>query len=259
MRKIKILFSILFIGAMSNCGGGKESTETQAQLTEEVNQLFPYSETEPLKVFFSCQRLGSNLSYDFDFKGDGNLDVRLVDDLSNEWTLPGTYEFENGQIKLNAINTLTTFPEKSQNTKNFMGMVVAFDTIVDDASADPNQIQMQCIAVGHRYGETNLESWRHYRNCDEQTFNTLRYDNAFEFTAHSSVHTQYAVPGAVFRHRQWLGVQNILQGWGIYRRVDDNYYVYFGNQFDDENLIKGKFINGDQEITVPPLGINCRL
>ncbi len=259
----RVIFLLIVSSTFIACGGGGDDSagnpnpQQSVALTEEVNNTFPFSASDPLKVFFSCQRRGSSLAFDFDFKGDGTFDVRFVDTTPADILLPGTYQYTNSTITIDPINTLTSFPEKSRDIETFMGMIVAFETFIDDPLANPNQIEMQCVAVGHRYGDPGLESWRHYGTCDAQTFNTLTYDNAFEFTAHSSVHTTFEVPGGVFRHREWLGQQNILQGWGIYRRVGNTYYAYFGNQFDDENLFKGEFSNGDQQISVPQISINC--
>lgn len=235
------LVSVLLIFNVSCGGGGSSGNRQQEALIEEANSVFPYSVTDPLKVFYYCERFGSGLAYDYDFKGDGTLDVRLVSNIPSDVTLPGTYQYSGGDITINIIPNLTGAAEKSRDVQTFMGMITSFNTYIDAA---PGVIQMQCIALGHRYGDQGLEVYRHYVNCDEQNFNSGRYDNAFEFTARSSVHTSLAVPGATFRQRNWLG-GGAVQGWGFYRRTGNTYYAYFYNQFDDANIFKGEFQNSD--------------
>jgi len=250
---IAIVSVLLVFNVSCGGGGGGSGNDEQAALVAEANSVFPYSDTDPLKVFYSCVRAGSSLEYNYDFDGNGNLDVRLVSNIPSNVTLSGTYQYSGGNITIDPIATLTAVSEMSSNVQTFMGMITSFSTYT---AASPSVTQMLCIALGHRYGNPSLDSYRHYSDCDEQNFNSGRYDNAFELTARSSVHTNLAIPGAIFRQRNWFG-GGAVQGWGFYRRTGDTYYAYFYNQFDDANLIKGQFQNTDLRITVPQIGINC--
>ncbi|MFQ5561130.1 MAG: hypothetical protein ACE5FU_11180, partial [Nitrospinota bacterium] len=174
-------------------------------------------------------------------------------------TLPGRYQYANGEIVIHPVSTLTFFPEKSVTIKTFMGMIVYFTTFIDDISTNPSKdLEMECVAVGHRYNDQSQEAYRSFTTCDPQKFQTLTYDNSIEFTSHSSIHTNMEVPGAIFRQREWLGQQNITRGYGIYRRVGRVYYAYFGTRFNDANLLKGEIGSTEQSVSVPQLGFSCR-
>lgn len=236
-----------------------DAPETPASLQDEVQRLFPFSPDAPLEVYFACQRLGLEFVYDYEFLGDGTLLVRLVTDTGDELSLPGTYRFADGVIAIDPIADFTQFAETSREVVTALGMVVGFTTQVSDPGFGSDAVQMQCVALGHGYNDPATESYRHYR-CEPQRFEGLDYDNAIEFTGYASRHAQLLVPGSVFRHREWLGATgNILRGYGIYRRAGDTYYAYFGQQFDDANLLKGEFEDGDRQISVPVLGIDCGL
>ena len=225
----------------------------------ELDGLFPQAEQEPLRVYFSCQRRGLSFSYDYEFLGDGQLQVRLVTDTHVEMTLPGSYEYNEGVIRIDPIEGFTHFAERSGELVTGMGMVLGFATYVNEPGFSPDQPEMQCAAVGHGYNDPEQEVYRHYGRCTSQRFGDLTYDNALEFTTRVSVHGDLFVPGSIFRQREWYAGEGITRGYGVYRRVGDTYYAYFARQFDDVEFLKGEFVQQDGQVRDVQLGIECEL
>jgi hypothetical protein len=66
------------------------------------------------------------------------------------------------------------------------------------------------------------------------------------------------VGGAIFRQRDTYPTGSInpiiRRGYGIYRRVNDTIYAYFGESFDDFNVITGTLVNGELQLQVNGMG-----
>ncbi len=141
MRRIGIVLVsvLLIINVSCGGGGGGSGNDQQAALMAEANSVFPYSDTDPLKVFYYCERLGSSLAYDYDFYGNGTLDVRLVSNVPQNVTLAGTYQYSGGNITIDPITNLTGAAEMSSNVQTFMGMITSFSTYT---AASPGVTQM---------------------------------------------------------------------------------------------------------------------
>lgn len=255
----RILLPALAVMAMllPACGGGGGGgVQSQQALLDEINQKYAFTPNQPFDVIFACERSNSSLDYVFDFNSNGTFDLYSTLNNNQDVVFSGTYTYQNDEIHMLSSNTFLPLDETSIDIGALMGMVYRFQT--------PN---MACIAMGHRYNDPAREfsTTVHY-TCPITNIQAVSYDeNAIEFV-HRTMPFDLAVPGSSFRQRDrnitGTTQPNILRGYGIYRRDGDDFYVYFNNLFDDANILKGRFINGDTEISInqlePDKG-NCTL
>ena len=126
-----------------------------------------------------------------------------------------------------------------------LGLVYQFTT--------PN---MQCIAYGHDDDDVSGDNASAYLCPEFSEGPASSQDNAFEFV-HRAFPFDLPVPGSTFRQRnryvQFNDQPLIARGYGIYRRAGDNFYAYFGDQFDDFQIVSGSFLNNGQQIMLDQL------
>lgn len=157
----------------------------------------------------------------------------------------GSYTYQNDEIHMTSQSFILPLDETTTNITPRMGLVGIFDT--------PN---MLCAAYGHRYNDPSADISASY-SCPYINIGPASSEvNAIEFV-HSAIPFSFPVSGSIFRQKdlEVTGSINpiITRGYGIYRRLGNTFYADFGDQFDDYNLLKGSFANGDQQITVDQL------
>lgn len=250
----------LLISILTGCGGGAGGNgnlpQAQQNLLDQVNQRFPFTPNQPFDVIFACQRVNSQLLYNFDFNSNGTFDLYSSLNNGQDIMVSGTYTYQNDELHMTSSNNFLPLDEVSINIEAQLGMVYRFQTA-----------NMDCIAMGHRYNDAAREfsTTVHY-SCPKINIQAVSYDNnAIEFV-HRNMPFNLAVPGSTFRQRDrnisGTTQPNILRGYGIYRRDGDNFTIYFNNLFDDANVLTGSFRNGDLEISVDqlePQAGNCQL
>jgi len=227
-------------------GGGAGGGAGGGNLQAEIDAMFPYTPNQPLDVLFQCGRANSQLTYYFGFSPNGALDVFFETDTRQQVSFKGTYTHSNGAIHMLALNN-NILPLDETTT----GLVVHLGIVGELQTAN-----MACGAVAHGYNDPATESFRSYR-CPAINIGAVSYDeNFFEFTDSSSPFN-ITFRGGIFRQRDVTVSGNpqaiIHRGNGIFRRVGDAFYADFGNQFNDVNLLKGSFANGDQQLSVEQL------
>jgi hypothetical protein len=115
---------------------------------------------------------------------------------------------------------------------------------------------MACGAVAHGYNDPAVETHKSFA-CPSIHVGAASFEqNFFEF-ADSSSPFPVQFRGGIFRHRE-VSVQGnpnpiIARASGIYRRSGNTFYADFGGQFNDVNLLKGSFTNGDQQMSIDQL------
>jgi hypothetical protein len=224
-------------------GGGGPATTLQA----EIDQLFPFTPNQPFDVTMICGRVNSQLTYYFDFDANGTFGVYIRLDNGQEVSFGGTYAYANWAIRMVALNNpILPLDETTTRIVPHMGMVGEIET--------PG---MRCGAIGHGYNPPATESYRSY-DCPLINIGAASdEDNSIEFV-HGVLPTNIVVPGGIFRQRD-INVYgttnpNVTRGQGIYRRVGDTFYADFGSgQFPDFNLLKGRFVAADQQLSVEQL------
>ncbi len=82
-------------------------------------------------------------------------------------------------------------------------------------------------------------------------------ENDIEFVL-QTIPFKLFVPGSAFRQRDRSIAGTIqpliLRGYGLYRRLGNDFYVFFAPAtFDDFNVLQGVFKNGDLQISVNQL------
>ncbi|MCG3116239.1 MAG: hypothetical protein LLH30_11210 [Candidatus Manganitrophus sp. SA1] len=251
-RQISIVLLIgLFLsgcgsGGSGGNGGGGAGGGNQQAVQNEIDRLFPFTPNQPFDVIFVCGRSNSQLTYYFDFRSDGSFNVYITLDNGQDVAFSGTYSYANDRIRMVALNNpILPLDETTTDIVPHMGLVGEFTTPI-----------MQCGALGHRENDPRMESFKSYLCPLINIGRVSDEENAFEFV-HSAIPFNLTVPGSIFRQKDVhvSGMTNpiVRRGYGIYRRVGDTFYADFGNQFDDHNLLKGTFANGDQKISIEQL------
>jgi len=231
--------------AGGGAGGGAGGPGAQA-LQQEIDRLFPFTPDRPFDVTMVCGRANSQLTYFFDFDEDGSLRVQVRLDTGQVLGFAGTYTYAGGAIRMVALdNPILPLDETTTRIVAHLGLPGELDT--------PS---MRCGAYGHGYNPPATETFSSF-DCPLIRIQAVTdEDNSIEFVANALPSGQ-TVPGSVFRQRdiQVSGQQNpnVTRANGIYRRVGDTFYADFGNQFPDVNLLKGRFLAGDQSIEVEQL------
>jgi len=247
-----LLVSSVMLAACGGGGGGgggdgDEGGNGDAELLAELERIFPFTPNQPLDVIYQCERLGSALIYTLDFKSDLTFDIYTTTDApADVGPFPGVYTYQNNELHLQINSALVVFDEISTSITPSFGLPVAFQTP-----------QMACLAIGHRENATEFGTTVHY-DCPNINIRAVSFDvNAIEFV-HRAVPFNLAVPGSAFRARDRFVTGNpsalILRGYGLYRRVGNDFYIVFlPGTFDDNNVLGGRFKNGDLQISVDQL------
>lgn len=237
---------------LDNDDDNENAVENQQALLDRINQQFPFVPNQPIDVIYGCQRLNSNLTYIFDFQSNGDFDLYSLLDNNDVVMRSGTYTYQNDEIHMLSTNNFLSLDERSIVIEDMFGLLYRFETD-----------NMACVAIGHRYNNQAFVSPVNYR-CPSINIQAVSYDiNAIEF-AHQAILNGVTVPGSAFRQRDreisGATQPNIQRGYGIYRRVGDDFYVYFNGIFDDVNVLSGTFVNNYLEISVEqlePAAGNC--
>ena len=253
-----VVAAILYSLALSGCGSGggsggggsddaDDNVNPDAALLALFEQLFPFTPNQTFDVVFQCARLNSVLLYTFDFRNDGTFNLYSTTDVPQDiGPFPGTYTYQNGILNLQLTSVFLNLNESSTSITPAFGLVGIFQT--------PNMI---CGAIGHRENAAEFGTRVHY-DCPIINQQAVSYDeNDIEFV-HQAVPFGFNVPGSAFRHRdRWISgaIQPlILRGYGLYRRVGNDFYVFFASgTFDDFNVLQGVFKNGDLQLSVNQL------
>lgn len=249
------LISLVTLGACgggggSGGGGGGGGDNGDAALIAQIEQLFPFTPNQTFDVIYSCARVGSVLEYIFDLKSDGSFDLTITDDVGSDHFQVGTYTYQNDQIRLQTGAPfdfiLFNLDETTTQILPAFGLVAAFQT--------PNMV---CGAIGHRENAAEFGNTVHY-DCPNINIQAVSFDvNAIEFVLRT-IPYNLTVPGSAFRARDRFITGNpnaiIRRGNGLYRRLGDDFYVFFApGAFDDNNVLSGRFNNGDLQISVDQL------
>lgn len=236
--------SIIFTG----CGGGSDGdtgNNNQGTFMDQVNQLFPFSDNDPIDVVYICQRVNSNLLYYFDLNPDGSFRTYLTVDTGDDYFFDGTYDYSNKKIHLTSLNNILPLDETSDSITPQLGLIYKFTT--------PN---MLCIAYGHEYDDVATDTASSYSCPEFSEGPASSQENAFEFI-HRAFPFDLQVPGSTFRQRDRHVQSNnqpiVARGYGVYRRAGDNFYAYFADQFDDYQIVSGSFLGNGQQIEVDQL------
>lgn len=250
---ILVTSSILLAACGGGGGGGGDDDagdNGDAALLAELERIFPFTPNQPFDVIYQCERVGSALIYTLDFKSDLSFDIYTTTDApADVGPQPGTYTYQNDEIHLQSNSApfiLINLDETSTSITPSFGLPVAFQT--------PN---MACLAIGHRENVTEFGSTVHY-DCPNINFQAVSFDdNAIEFV-HRAVPFSLAVPGSAFRARDRYVNDNptalVRRGYGLYRRTGNDFYIVFlPGTFDDNNVLSGRFKNGDLQISVDQL------
>ncbi|MEM9195312.1 MAG: hypothetical protein AAGF12_39435, partial [Myxococcota bacterium] len=224
---------------MVACGDAGGGPNAGADLTlEEVNAEFPFTPNEPMQVHFVCLVANSGLEYELLLRSSSSFSIAARLDTGDVASATGRYSYENDVISLRTDpNNFIYLDERTTTITPALGIVYAF--------ASEN---MRCVAVGHEHNDGAIVGEGYL--CPEFSEGAASSQvNAFEFDV--------AFPGSIFRDRnRWVldrGQPSIQRGYGIYRRVGNRYYGYFGTQFDDYNLVTGTFSPGGEAVEVEQL------
>ena len=235
-------------GGDDNAGNGNDGP-TEAELLAELERIFPFTPNQNFDTLYSCARRGSALEYVFDFRGDGTFNLYSTLDTGVDiGPFPGTYTYQNDQLRIQIASIFVTFDEVSTTLTPAMGLIGIFETA-----------NMICGAIGHRLNDvaTEFAMTVHY-DCPNTNIQAVSFDvNAFEFVLQTIQFGQF-VPGSAFRARDRFIQGNpnavIARSNGIYRRVGDRFYILFApGSFDDVNVLTGTFKNGGLQISVDQL------
>ena len=248
---ITALLSVMLLAACGS-GGGSNGGDPDVALRAEIEQLFPFTPNQPIEVIFQCARQGSVLVYFLDLKNDGTFDITITTDTGLDVFQAGTYTYLNNEIHLMtgspAGAIIFNLDERSTAITPAFGLVAGFQTA-----------NMICAAIGHRYNDPAIEpaTTVHY-DCPNINFQTLSFDNsAIEFVLRT-IPFNLAVPGSAFRARDRFITPSpqafVLRGYGLYRRLGNDYYIVFApGTFDDYNILSGVVNNGGLQISVNQL------
>lgn len=206
---------------------------------DEVNAMFPFAPNAPMNVYFGCSLAGSSLFYQLHLLEDASFTIAAELDTGDIAFAEGGYTYEGDVIRLQTnANNFVFLDEQTTSITPALGIVYRFETQA-----------LRCIAVGHEEDEP-AGRVRGYFLCPEFSEGPASTQvNAFEFDT--------ILPGAIFRDRnRWVTGNDqplVLRGNGVYRRAGDEYYGYFGEQFDDYNIVSGSFGAGRRTLQVDQL------
>jgi hypothetical protein len=245
--------SLLLAGCGGSGGGGGDGDNDNGDqaLLDLVERLFPFIPNQPFDVIYQCARQGSALTYTLNFKDDGTFDTyTTLDTGADVGPQSGTYTYQNDELHLQTTNPpgaiLINLDEFSTTITPAFGLLAAFQT--------PG---MTCVAIGHRENSSEFGSTVHY-DCPNINIQAVSFDvNAIEFV-HRAVPYDLAVPGSAFRARDRFVSGNpsalVARGYGLYRRMGDDFYIAFPpGSFDDNDVLSGRFKNGNLQISVDQL------
>jgi len=252
------ILGVLLAGAilLSGCGGSSggggdgDNDNGDAALLAEIEALFPFTPNQPFDVVFQCARLGSMLIYTLDFSDDGTFDITTTLDTGDSvGPQPGVYTYAGDQLHLQSNSApfiLINLDELSTSIIPAFGLVARFQTA-----------NMVCVAIGHRENAVEFGNTVHY-DCPNINIQAASFDvNAIEFV-HRARPYDLIVPGSAFRARDRFVSSNpvalVARGYGLYRRLGNDFYIVFPpGSFDDNDVLSGRFKNGDLQISVDQL------
>ena len=226
-----VLFGIACGDAAGNGDGGPT--------LDEVNAKFPFTANETMNVYFACILSNSSLLYQLQLRKDSTFAIAAQLDTGDMAFATGSYSYENDVIRLQTDpNNFIFLDEQTTSITPALGIVYRFDTQI-----------MRCAANGHEEDDPATRVGAYYLCPEFSEGPASSQVNAFEFDV--------ALPGAIFRDRnRWISGNDqpiIARGNGVYRRSGDLYYGYFGNQFDDYNIVSGTFDNERATVHVDQL------
>lgn len=231
-----LVIGLILLGL--GCGDAANGAGSGPTL-EEVNAEFPFTPNQPMNVYFGCALAGSSLFYQVQLRNDSTFTIAAELDTGDIAFATGVYAYENDVIRMQTNpNNFVFLDEQSTSITPALGIVYRFETQV-----------MRCIAIGHEEDDAASRVGASYLCPEFSEGPASSQINAFEFDV--------ALPGAIFRDRnRWVTTNDqpiILRGTGIYRRMGDEYYGYFGDQFDDYNVVSGTFVDGRAAVQVDQL------
>lgn len=221
-------------------GGGDADTGTADEQLAAVDALFSVPESGPLNTVYECTRANSTLLYYLYLRPDGVLDWQFQVNTGDTYRFTGVYDHTSGFIHLQIFDAGFPLDETTTATTRHLGLVHTLETA-----------QMRCGAIGHGYDEPISVGVRHYQ-CPRVSLGAgSDVENAVELGA-------AGLGGSVFRQRDTYptgSIDPIIQrGYGVYRRVGDEIYAYFGDSFDDVNLLIGALTNGELQLQFNEFG-----
>lgn len=233
---VGILVAIFFAGCGGGSGGGSGNTAELAA----IDAMFPTPETGPLNIAYECARANSGLTYYLLLNPDNTLLWQFEVDTGDTYRFAGTYSYGDGAIALQITDPGFPLDEVSTGMTKHLGLVYTFTTA-----------QMACGAIGHGYDGPISVSVAHYKCPYVSQGAGSDVENAIELGGLN-------VGGLIFRQRDiWpAGSASaiITRGYGVYRRVGNDIYAYFGDSFDDYNVLTGTLSNNEGTLRVNELG-----
>lgn len=244
INKLFLGFFIFSISLLAACGGGGgdggEGAEGDQQNLAQIDARFAAPTAGPLDVVYECRRANSGLTYYMYLRPDGGLDWQFETDTYQTFRFTGMYSFANGMVQVQITDPGFPLDETLGVLSSHLGIVYQIQSQT-----------MDCGAVGHGYDEQISNSVRHYQCPMVSQGPGSDVENAIELGS-------YSLGGSIFRQRDiWpagSATQLVRRGSGIYRRVGDTIYAYFGQAFDDFNVLTGTLLNGDLRLQVNELG-----
>lgn len=234
-------------GGGGDAGGAAGAGSPNAQaLQAEVDRLFPFTPNQPFTVSFSCTRSNSRLTYYFDFDANGSFAVYIELDNFQQVSFTGSYTYSGGAIRVVADpNPILLLDETTTRIVPHLGLVGEFETPI-----------MRCGANGHAYNDPASDTYKSYDCPLIHAGAASDEDNAFEFV-HSANPFGVTLRGSIFRQRDinvYAAANPIVtRGYAMFRRLGDTFYADFGGAFADVNLLKGRFLNADRQLSVEQL------
>lgn len=227
---------MLLLGA---CGDSLTGDNGGQPSLEALNQRFGFEPNTPMNVYFGCVISGSQLLYQMQLTTDGAFVIASQLDTGDIAYATGRYTYESDVITLRTDpNNFVFLDEQTTSITPQLGIVYQFETQV-----------MRCVANGHEEDDPETRVGQYYICPEFSEGSASTQVNAFEF--------DISLPGSIFRDRnrniRERGQPNILRGNGIYRRIGNQYVGYFGNQFDDYNVVTGTFEDGNAIVQINEL------
>lgn len=242
LKKYAASVALAALMALTGCGGGEDAgfSAVDAQRLAAIDAMFTAPTSGPLNIVYECQRSGSALFYYLYLRPDGTLDWQFQVDTGDTYQFSGVYSFNNGVVHLQIFDPGFPLDETTTATTAHLGLVYTLTTPVTT-----------CGAVGHGYDEAISVGVRHYQ-CPRISLGAgSDTENAVELGA-------LGLGGSVFRQRDTYPTGSIdpiiRRGYGVYRRVGDDVYAYFGQSFDDANVLTGRLENGELRLRINELG-----
>ena len=225
---------LLVLGACAAPGGGGDGPTL-----EQANARFTFTPNTAMNVYFGCILTNSQLFYQLQLREDSTFTIGAQLDTGDVAFATGTYAYENDAIRLRTNpNNFIFLDEQTTSIVPQLGLVYSFETQV-----------MRCVANGHEEDDP-AGRIQHFYRCPE-------FSEGPASTQMNAVEFDISLPGAIFRDRnRWVRGNDqpiILRGTGIYRRVGSEFVGYFGNQFDDHNVVTGTFLNSNAAVQIDQL------